>query len=101
MPIEVVHQKLGIPGAEARLISDKRIRVIYDRNYFVVDKENDGYRASVDVPGHLFWVLWLLFTSVLVLMQIMNEKGIVSADRILPLFFSSLASALIFAFIFY
>lgn len=101
MPIEVVHQKLEIPGAEARLINDKRIRVIYDRNYFVVDKENDGYRASVDVPGHLFWVLWLLFTSVLVLMQIMNEKGIVSADRILPLFFSSLASALIFAFIFY
>lgn len=101
MPIEVVHQKLEIPGAEVRRISDKRIRVTYDRNHFVVDKEKDGYRASVDVPGHLFWVLWLLFTSFLILMQILDGKGIASADSIVPLFFRSLASALIFAFIFY
>lgn len=101
MPIEVVHQKLEIPGAEVRCISDKRIRVTYGRNHFVVDKEKEGYRASVDVPGHLFWVLWLLFTSFLILMQILDGKGIASADSIVPLFFRSLANALIFAFIFY
>ena len=101
MPIEVVHQKLEIPGAEVRRISDKRIRVTYDRNHFVVDKEKDGYRASVDVPGYLFWALWLLFTLLWFLMSVMNGKGIASAESIVPLFFSSLASALIFAFIFY
>ena len=101
LPIEVVHKKLEIPGAEVRRVSDKRIRVTYDRNHFVIDKEKDGYRANIDVPGYLFWVLWLLFSLLWFLLQIMNGKGISSADSFVSLFFTSLGSALVFAFIFY
>lgn len=105
MPVEAVQKRLEIPGAQVTRVSDKKLRVTYDRDHFIVDKEKEGYRASVDVPGYLFWVLLLFFAPlwfcVNAFVKTKTGGGLASADGIVTLASQSLGGALVLAFFFY
>ena len=100
LPIQEVQKNLGIPGAEVKIKKDKKILVNYNGEHFVVSKEKEGYRASVDIPGYLFWVIWAL-VALLLFFVLGGGGSSASADSVVPFITKCIGGSLPLAFLLY
>ena len=99
-PMDVVQKRLEIPGAEVKPVDDRKFLVKYCGQNYVVAKGKEGYRASVDIPGYLFWVLLLLMFLVIFFVRGGSSIGS-TGDSLVSFISFSLGAALVPAFVLY
>ena len=101
MSMDEVQKRLEIPGAEVCQAGGRKCLVKYGGGHFVVSREKDGYRASVDIPGYLFWVLLVLCFIVIFYLRGGFDILQSSSESIVSLVGVCLGGALIPSFVLY
>ncbi len=99
MPMDEVRKKLEKVCTEVRPKGKKTFRVKYNKKYFVVSKEEEGYKATVNIPVLTFFSIWLVASFLMFFLTI--KTGNVTTDNLGYVIGRSIGICLIPAFILY
>lgn len=75
MPMDEVRKRLEKVCTEVTPKGKKNFLVKHDKKYFVVSKEKEGYKASVNIPLYVFFILWLLLSLLYFFIKYYNNGG--------------------------